>query len=524
MTLGTKLISGFLAVSAITAAVGAVGYFGLSKALVDSGSIIQQTKERGQFVTQSVDLARTAQVTFKKQVQEFKDVLLRGKNPDDYAKYFRSFEADEAETQKNLSSLKVLLASAGIDPSLVDATLQEHLGLGAKYRRALKDYNPALANPSEIVDKEVRGIDRAATDKIDGVVDQVRHFDLATTQKLEADFAKRIQTIKRATLLGSICGMVAALGLGLLLSRSLSAEIRRLASMLGINSDEVAESARQVATTSQTLAEGASEQAASLEETSASLEEVASMTSSNAEHAQETNSLAAQTRAAAEAGASDMSAMSEAMDAIKASGDNIAKITKTIDEIAFQTNLLALNAAVEAARAGEAGAGFAVVAEEVRNLAQRSATAARETAEKIEDSIQKSLRGVTLSGQVSVRLREIVEKARKMSELVADIATGSTEQKEGINQITTAVSQMDQVTQQNAAAAEESASASEELSAQAVKLRDTLQQLLRLVGQKTSVSTSVPEPIAEAKVARVLRPRIAPRSAKREMAGSFASR
>ena len=267
-----------------------------------------------------------------------------------------------------------------------------------------------------------------------------------------------------------------------LLSRSLTRQILRLASALGINSEEVAESARQVSVTSQMLAEGASEQAASLEETAASLEELTAMTGSNAEQAAATKTLADQTRAAAEAGASDMGGMSAAMDAIKASGDNIAKIIKTIDEIAFQTNLLALNAAVEAARAGEAGAGFAVVAEEVRSLAQRSAQAARETAEKIEDSIQKSQRGVALSGQVSVRLNEIVDKARKMNTLVADIANGSNEQKTGIGQISIAVSEMDKVTQQNAAGAEESASASEELSNQAATLRDTLSRLLDLVG------------------------------------------
>jgi methyl-accepting chemotaxis protein len=524
MTLGKKLVSGFLAVSAITAIVGGIGYFGMSRAMVDSASIIQQTKERGQFVTQAVDLARTAQVTFKKQVQEFKDVLLRGKNAEDYAKYFRGFEADEASTQKNLSDLKALLTKAEIDPAKVAKTLSDHASLSEKYREALKSFDPALANPSEVVDRKVRGIDRSTTDEIDGVVDQVRHFDLATTQKLEADFSTRIQRIKRATLLGSFAGIAAAIGLGILLSRSLSGQIRKLAAMLGVNSDEVAESARQVAATSQTLAEGASEQAASLEETSASLEQVSSMTSSNAEHAQETKTLAVQTRAAAEAGAGEMAAMSAAMDAIKVSGDNIAKITKTIDEIAFQTNLLALNAAVEAARAGEAGAGFAVVAEEVRNLAQRSATAARETAEKIEDSIQKSLRGVSISSQVSARLKDIVEKARKMSDLVADIASDSTEQKTGIGQISTAVSQMDQVTQQNAAAAEESASASEELSNQAVTLRNTLQQLLQLVGQAAEVAAPITEPIPAPEVARLPRAKPVLRSSRRERIVAVASR
>jgi methyl-accepting chemotaxis protein len=134
----------------------------------------------------------------------------------------------------------------------------------------------------------------------------------------------------------------------------------------------------------------------------------------------------------------EMNAMSRSMDAIKGSSDNIAKIIKTIDEIAFQTNILALNAAVEAARAGEAGMGFAVVADEVRNLAQRSATAARETADKIEDSIRKSQEGVTISGRVSASLQEILTKARQVDDLVAEIASASKEQSPGVEQISTA--------------------------------------------------------------------------------------
>jgi len=501
-TLAAKLISGFLAVSALTAVVGVSGYYGLNRALAGSAAIITQTKDRGRFVTQAVDLARSAQVSFKKQVQEFKDVLLRGKNPADYAKYFQSFEADEATTQQNLVALKALLIQAGIDPTLVAKTTADHAGLGVKYRQALKSYQPTLANPGEVVDRQVRGIDRSATDEIDGVVDQVRNFDQAATEKLETDFAVRIESIKRVTLLSMILGIAAAVALGVWLSRSLSVRIRRLAAMLGVSSEEVAESAGQLAATSQMLAEGASEQAAALEETRASLEQMAATTRSNAEHAQSTTELAGQTRTAAEAGTADMAAMSAAMDAVKASGDNIAKIIKTIDEIAFQTNLLALNAAVEAARAGGAGAGFAVVADEVRSLAQRSAKAAKDTAEKIEDSIQKSQRGVILSGQVAIRLQEIVAKARQMNQLVIDISAASTEQSTGIGQITTAVSQMDQVTQRNAAGAEESASASAELNSQAETLRGTVRQLTALAGGADAASApaapAVPEMIAAA--------------------------
>jgi methyl-accepting chemotaxis protein len=177
-----------------------------------------------------------------------------------------------------------------------------------------------------------------------------------------------------------------------------------------------------------------------------------------------------------------MNEMREAMDAIKTSSNDIAKIIKTIDEIAFQTNILALNAAVEAARAGEAGAGFAVVAEEVRALAQRSANSAKETASKIEVAIKNGEHGVVISSKVAEALLVIVEKARKVDELVAEIATASQEQNQGISQINTAVSQMDKVTQSNAASAEETAAAAEELSAQSVSLKEIVGQLHQMIG------------------------------------------
>ncbi len=153
-----------------------------------------------------------------------------------------------------------------------------------------------------------------------------------------------------------------------------------------------------------------------------------------------------------------------------------------VAEIAFQTNILALNAAVEAARAGEAGAGFAVVAEEVRNLAQRSAQSAKETAEKIEVAIRNGDRGVQISEKVAGALHVIVEKARQVDELVGEIATASQEQSQGIGQLNMAVGQMDKVTQANSASAEETASAAEELNAQALSLSDNVADLRQLVG------------------------------------------
>jgi methyl-accepting chemotaxis protein len=283
--------------------------------------------------------------------------------------------------------------------------------------------------------------------------------------------------------LGLAMAVAAGVVLAWLIIRGTSRILGRISANLELGASQVLAASGEVTSASQSLAEGASEQASSLEETSASLEEMSSMVKRNADNAQRAKELANHTRGAADAGAADMKEMSLAMNEIKASSDRIGKIIKTIDEIAFQTNILALNAAVEAARAGEAGMGFAVVAEEVRALAQRCAQAARETTGNIQDSISKSERGVQISAKVEHSLQEIVEKARQVDELVVEIASASAEQSQGISQVNTAVSQMDKVTQSSAASAEQTASAAEELNAQAETLKGSVAELLELVGE-----------------------------------------
>ena len=345
----------------------------------------------------------------------------------------------------------------------------------------------------------------SAFDKYDTLVDQALALNIKNGDR-ETEQAFRSTDRATVFIIGiSIVVLIFALAIGALISRGLNETLRQLALTLNDSSAQVASAASQVSSASQTLAAGASEQASSLEETSASLEEMSSMTKRNAENSKQANGLAKQAREAADRGVGDMQAMSAAMSAIKASSDDIAKIIKTIDEIAFQTNILALNAAVEAARAGEAGMGFAVVADEVRNLAQRCAQAAKETAGKIEGALGRTAEGVHISSKVAEMLNDIVAKVRQVDELVTEVTGASQEQTHGISQINAAVGQRDKVTQSNAANAEESAAAAEELNSQAEMTKQAVGELLQLVGG-LDANTSHPPKAAAASVRKPFKP------------------
>jgi len=257
--------------------------------------------------------------------------------------------------------------------------------------------------------------------------------------------------------------------------------ILRIISDLNEGADQVSTAAAQVSSASQHLAEGASEQASSIEETSSALEEIASMTRTNAGHAQEANTKMEEAGRVVSEGNEAVGEASEAMARASEASDQIVKVIKVIEEIAFQTNLLALNAAVEAARAGDHGKGFAVVANEVRNLAQRAASAAKETADLIEQTVQRVSRGAELNETTTASFARITESATRVAERVTEITRASNEQTQGVDQINAAVSEMNNVTQQNAAGAEESASAAAELGAQAQTVKAIVEDLSALV-------------------------------------------
>jgi len=305
---------------------------------------------------------------------------------------------------------------------------------------------------------------------------------MEATDKIAKEAVSSLSSASMIMIIGLITALVVGVVIAIFITKSITKPINRIIEGLTEGADQVASASGQVSSSSQSLAEGSSEQASSLEETSSSLEEMASMTKQNADSGNQANTLMEQANQVIGKANSSMGELTTSMEDISKASEETSKIIKTIDEIAFQTNLLALNAAVEAARAGEAGAGFAVVADEVRNLALRAADAAKNTAGLIEGTVKKVKDGADLVSSTNEAFTEVATSASKVGELVGEIAAASNEQAQGIENVNTAVAEMDKVTQSNAANAEESASASEEMNAQAEQMQGVVGELQAMVG------------------------------------------
>ncbi|BBQ01211.1 methyl-accepting chemotaxis protein (plasmid) [Burkholderia sp. SFA1] len=448
-------------------------------------------------------------VTFKLQVQEWKDTLLRGKDPARLQKYWSAFQTRESAVGKLADELKHRLP-AGESRDLIERFASAHVAMGEGYRRGFEAFKAAGFEPSA-GDDAVAGVDRQPAALLEQAAKNIAADSARVSE--EADRGARRASIASVALMLLVLAL-ALIG-GYLFSRTVS---RPLARALGCaqavatgdlslefearGKDEIAEllaalkhmqtslaqvvckvrdNAEGVATASAQIASGnldlssrTEEQAASLQETAASMEEITAAVRQNADHAADASSLTQNAWQTATSGGVMMEKVVETMHGISDSSSKVGEIISVIDAIAFQTNILALNAAVEAARAGEEGRGFAVVAAEVRSLAQRSASAAKEIKALIEQSAGRVQTGSVLVRDTGAIIADIVGSVQRVAGVVNGISAASEEQRSGIEQVNLAVTQMDEVTQQNAALVEQASAAAQALAGQAASLRDAV--------------------------------------------------
>ncbi|MYM68709.1 HAMP domain-containing protein [Pseudoduganella sp. FT55W] len=501
------------------------------RALANSNQRSADAMARSVAMSQAIDTARSAQVEFKTQVQEWKNILIRGNDPAQLDKYSKAFVKGGETTRAELKKLDALLDTLKLSTPLVDEAIKTQNELVTRYMEALKKYDSANAESAHVVDALVKGMDREPTKKIDDIV----AFIGAEAKRLSETMAAENTAAHRSAMLAMGITVLITLVVGvatvLWLIKSitvpldeavsvaqtvaggdLSSEVRvnssdEIGALLGAlklmqqNLSNIVGKVRtgtetihgatvEIAAGNLDLSGRTEEQASSLEQTAAAMVELTTTVKQNNENAAEACRLADSASNVAAKGGDAVAQMVRTMGEINDSSRKIVDIIGVIDGIAFQTNILALNAAVEAARAGEQGRGFAVVASEVRNLAQRSAAAAREIKELIGTSVGRVEEGSRLVGQAGETMNEVVSSVQRVTAIIGEISVASGEQRDGIEQISIAISQMDSVTQQNAALVEEAAAAADALQQQAANLSEAV-SIFKLQGQP-SVSALPP--------------------------------
>jgi methyl-accepting chemotaxis protein len=506
MTIGKKCLGANLISTMLMCAVAGAGYWSIRSVSINTDQMLRQDAK----VAEHAAAARTAVVELRRFE---KDLFLNCQDSKRVEEYEEKFSDQNLQLGKQIEALRQLARQGEDKERLVHMTseLQTYLAGMAGIIKRVKSGDIKTPQDGNQAVSEYKN----AIHQMEKLADEFAKEGVARMGDAEIELKSKAATTVATIVTFSVIAVAVGLALSLLIGRNIARPLRamvailkrladgdlgvaidvksqdevgqvaeatrqmvdKLRSILGsvdASAAQVAMASRQLYAAAEQLSSGTQQQASSLEETAGSLEEITTTIKQNADNAQQTNQLAAGSQSIAEQGGKVVMTAVGAMREINQASRRIGDITATIDEIAFQTNLLALNAAVEAARAGDQGRGFAVVAAEVRNLAQRSATAAKEIKSLIHDSVKKVETGSDLANKSGEALEEIVASVKRVTGLMGEIASASAEQSIGLDQVSKAVAQMDMVVQQNAAQTEELTSTAHSLAGQAQELRGLL--------------------------------------------------